>query len=143
MEVNVPMKNKPKWKLVWILLGIGALLSVGFFVASKNSPVSFLESVLPPGAKIEELYSEDLSINGDYLVAAKIAVSSEGFECLVRRLDLKLKSYSNINPMIERSSLDWWQSLEQSEGVFFKSGERFQIWMYYRDGLAFYCDRGW
>ena len=88
MEVNVPMKNKPKWKLVWILLGIGALLSVGFFVASKNSPVSFLESVLPPGAKIEELYSEDLSINGDYLVAAKIAVSSEGFECLVRRLDL-------------------------------------------------------
>ena len=138
------MKSKSKWQFGLVLfLGISALVGVGLIFASKDSPVRYLKSLLPSESEIKEIYSEDLSVNGDYLVAAKISISAEGFEGIVKKLNAQLKAYTEINPMIETSSIDWWERPEQSNYVFFKSGERFQVWMFYSNGYLFYCDRGW
>jgi hypothetical protein len=128
-------------KIFWGVVGILAAILVVFSLVGRGYPERFLRNAIPDGADIAELNSQTFGLAGDYVVMAKIRMSQADFNTFTAKLKLESKISRSVNPMAE--SVDWWVTPEVDDMVFFKSGKGFQIWLFYADGYAFYCDRGW
>jgi hypothetical protein len=57
-----------------------------------------------------------------------------------------MESSSGKKPHIlfqEFPLVEWWVAPEFPDDIFYKSGESFETWSFYKDGFGYYCDAGW
>jgi hypothetical protein len=109
----------------------------------RNTPHNFLIKHLPDGSRIQNVHIEKLSLNGDYLVVAKIHITEKEFLEFLRVLKLQSNSCEKPHLLFNDFPFEWWVAPETADEIFYKSGKDFEMWSFYKSGYAYYCDVGW